>query len=229
MLYAYQKREILLRKTPAAGKGCYGFSLVEMALCIGILVVLIGFAAMFVSGGSESARRTVTDQVIGQIEQARSIALVSRSTVLLAIAEPGNLPMYADACAIGLLEVDGEWDPLQIGPVSCRLLGRWRPLEKGVIFLGGEMGTLRNVMDGPKVRIRYTAHRTVEADVHGIVFHARGRLAHPAGSAPAVIRLAEGGYPKGVPTPKRRAPDGEISAHWVKIGRVTGRAYEVIP
>jgi prepilin-type N-terminal cleavage/methylation domain-containing protein len=221
------------RMIHAPGHGCAsicrrGFSLIEMVVVLAILVVLMG-SATILSGGSEKARRAATDQVTGMIEQARNAAMVSRSTVMLVIAEPGSLPTNEDRCVVGLLRVEGDWDPSGPGPVSGKLLGRWRPLETGVIFLGQTIGSLANPLDGPKLPIRYTTSRTVEADVRGLAFNARGRLVHPVGSAPGVIRLAEGGYPKGVPTPMRRGPDQRISDTWLKIGRVTGRAYEITP
>jgi prepilin-type N-terminal cleavage/methylation domain-containing protein len=206
-----------------------GFSLVEMVVVMAILVILIGFAATHLSGGAEKARRAATDQVIGMIEQARNTALVSRSTVMLAIAEPGSLPANDDKCVVGLLRVEGDWDPMSLEPVSGTLLGRWKPLETGVIFMGGAMGSLTNPLDAPEVPIRYTTRRTIEAEVRGIIFNARGRLIHPVGPAPAVLRIAEGGYPRGVPTPMRRGADQRVSDTWLKIGRVTGRAYEVTP
>lgn len=201
----------------------------EMVVVMAILLILMGSAAMYLSGGSEKARRAATDQVTGMVEQARNTALVSRSTVMFVIAEPGALPTYEDKCVVGLLRVEGDWDPSSPETVSGDLLGRWRPLENGVIFMGGVIGSLANPMDAPKRSIQYATSRTIEAEVRGVAFNARGRLIYPVGSSPAVIRIAEGGYPRGVPTPMRRGSDQRISDTWLKIGRVTGRAYEVTP
>lgn len=206
-----------------------GFSLVEMVVVIAIVTILIGSASMALSGGAGKARRVATDQVVGMIEQARSRAMVSRSTVMVAIAEPGALPWPQDNCALGLLQVEGDWDPSSSEPVSAKLLGRWRTLEKGMIFFGGESETLANPLDLPKVTVRYTTNRAFDLDVYAIAFNARGRLVYPVGSVSAVLRMAEGGYPGGVATPVRRGSDRRISDSWLKIGRVTGRAYEVTP
>ena len=204
-----------------------GFSLVEIVVVLAILVILIGMTAMYMSGSGDKARRAATDQLVGMIEQARNMALVSRSQVMLAIAEPGSLPTHPDKCVLGLLRLEGDWDPQTPGPVPAKLLGRWRPVETGVIFLGGDLANLINPMDLPKMTIRYTTNRTIDAEVHGLAFNARGRLIHPVGSAPGVLRLADGAYPRGVATPKSRGADQRISDTWLKIGRVTGRAYEV--
>jgi prepilin-type N-terminal cleavage/methylation domain-containing protein len=206
-----------------------GFSLVEMVVVIAMLVMLIGSSAMYVSGRQEHARRTVTDQLVGMIGQARNTAMVSRSTVMLAIAEPGSLPFHEGKCVLGLVKLEAAWDAGGSGPISGVLLGRWTPLESGVILMGGDIGGLGNPLDLPELRIRYTTGRTIEAGVRGVAFNARGRLIHPAGSAPVVMRIAEGGYPGGAPTPLRRGPDQRISETWLKIGRATGRAYEVTP
>jgi len=206
-----------------------GFTLVEMVVVIAIMVILLGITAMYMSGGTEKARRAATDQVVGMVEQARNTALVSRSPVMLAIAEPGSLPTHQDKCVLGILRLEEDWDPQASGPVPAKLLGRWRPVETGVIFLDGEMVNLINPIDLPKLTIRYTTNRTIEADVQGVAFNARGRLIHPVGSAAGVLRLADGAYPGGVATPKRRGADQRISDTWLKIGRITGRAYEVVP
>lgn len=200
-----------------------------MVVVMAILVILIGSAAMYLSGGPEKARRTATDQITGMIEQARNAAVASRSTVMLAIAEPGSLPTHEGRCVVGLLRVDDGWDPSGEEPVTGKLLGRWKPLETGVIFMGGEIVGLANPLDQPKMTIRYVTSRAFEAEVCGVAFNARGRLVYPVGASPASLRLAEGGYPRGVPTPVRRGPEQRISDTWLKIGRVTGRAYEVIP
>ena len=219
------------RTLHGGGHGCAraGFSLVEMVVVLAILVILLGSTAMYMSGGTDKARRAATDQVAGMVEQARKTALVSRSQVMLAIAEPGSLPGHQDKCVLGLLRLEGDWDPKAPGPVAAELLGRWRPLETGVIFLGGDTGNLINPLDLPKLTIRYTTNRTIEAEVRALAFNARGRLIHPVGSAPGVLRIADGAYPGGVTTPKRQGADQRISDTWLKIGRVTGRAYEVTP
>lgn len=217
------------RKTARDGLHGAGFSLVELVMVAGTIALLLGSASAIVAGGAGKSQRVASDRLAGLVEQARNRAATSRTTVMLAIAEPGGAPEHPDQCALGLLEVAGDWDSMDSGPVEASLLGRWKPLETGMVFLGGNHGGLVNPLDLPKRSVRYATNRTVEAEVTGIVFNARGRMVHPSGAASAVLRIAEGGYPGGVATPKKRGADERISDTWLRIGRTTGRTYEDRP
>jgi prepilin-type N-terminal cleavage/methylation domain-containing protein len=204
-----------------------GFSLVELTATISILALVLGAGGMMTLGDSGMSRRVATHRLAALIDQARNRAMTSRSTVMLAIAGPGKVEEHPDRCVLGLLQIDGEWQETGSGPIAAKLLGKWRPLDTGLVFLGGEHPDCANPLDHPARRVRHSTNRTADVEVYGIVFNHRGRMIHPAGDAPAVLRLAEGGYPGGVATPRRRGADQHVSDTWLQIGRVAGRVHEV--
>lgn len=206
-----------------------GFSLVELTATIAILALLLGAGGMMAQGDSGMARRVATHRLAALIDQARNRAMTSRSTVMLAIACPGKVEEHPDRCVLGLFRIDGAWDDAGTGTVDAKQLGKWQPLDTGLVFLGGGHPECANPLDHPARRVRQSTNRTADVEVHGVVFNHRGRMVHPAGDAPAVLRLAEGGYPGGVPTPKRRGADRRVSDTWLQIGRVAGRVHEVRP
>jgi hypothetical protein len=164
------------------------------------------------------------------IEQARTSAITTRSHVILAIAEPGDLPNDDTRCRIGLFRVS-EWpDDLQ-GEIPAKLIQRWRPLENGVVLAPGsdtqEAGaTLENPLDSTQLQIRdETRSKPKQIEVHAIVFNPRGGMAFPEGSSPAELRIAEGTYRSGKAVPVRRGTPPTIAENRLKIGRIIARPY----
>ena len=202
-----------------------GFTLVEVLVTIAILVILLGAGVALLGGTGPQARRSATDLITGMIEQARTTAVTTRSHVVLAIAEPGDLPASDDQrCRIGLFKVGGWTDDFS-EPVSATLTSRWRILENNVVLIGGEVEDgLPNPLDGDKVTLKY-GERQVSA--HVIVFNPRGGLRYPSGSRPIVMRVAEGSYRDGKASPNKRASSGTIPENHIKIGRVTARPYRI--
>jgi hypothetical protein len=159
------------------------------------------------------------------IEQARTAAITGRSHVVLAVAEPGDLPTGDQRCRIGLFKVE-NWPDNLSQPIPSVLMSRWRMLENGVVLIGGEVDGVANPLDGPELTLAYgTKGQTVR--VHAIAFNSRGGLHHPAGSHPVAMRVAEGGYRGGKPSANRRGDSGTISENRLKIGRITARPYRI--
>ena len=194
---------------------------------IGILLVA-GVSLLGDTGAQ--ARRAASDMLSGMIEQARTTAITTRSHVILAIAEPGDLPTDDNRCRLGLFRVD-EWPEDNTAPVPAVLLSRWRILERGVVLIGGDAddgtgGPLPNPLDENQLRISYAAGgdvRTLEA--HAMAFNPRGGLHFPEGSRPVQLRIAEGMYRNGEAAPVRRGEERTIAENRLKIGRVTARPY----
>lgn len=214
------------------GGGRRAFTLIEITVVIAVLVILLVAGVSLIGGTGASARKAGADMLAGMIEQARTAAIASRSYVVLAVAEPGDLPAGDTRCRIGLFKVKpDQWPQNASDPVPAVLMSRWRLLENGVVLIGGAVDGLQNPLDDathPQLTLTYGAAanpRTVVA--HAIAFNPRGGLHHPAGSNPIVMRIAEGGYRNGVATPNRRSDSDAIPENRLKIGRVTARPYRI--
>ena len=185
---------------------------------IGMLLVAVG--SLNVAG---RAQRTGRDALMTTVDRARTEAISTQRKVLLAIAEPADLPQSDGRLHLGLFEMVGE--PEDDGSVAGRQLGRWRALPRGLVLVGGEVEGLRNLMDEQKLKLTYQdGGETVE--VHGLGFHARGGLAWPAGSDPMAMKLAEGTYVNGEPKIARRG-GAEVGVDVVRVGRVVARPWRI--
>lgn len=199
------------------------FSLIEMVVVMAILLILLGGVGLIYGSGGR-VRKSGADAMAGMIEQARTAAIHSRSHVVLAVAEPGDLPTGDERCRLGLFRV-GSWpdspEDLSVGI----LMSRWRTMETGVVLIGGELDGLPNPLDAPELTISYGGSKDLRVKVHAIAFNPRGRLHYPAGSTPVTMRIAEGNYRNGKPTPYLRSGSTTIAENRLKIGRVLGRTY----
>jgi prepilin-type N-terminal cleavage/methylation domain-containing protein len=205
------------------------FSLIEMVAVIAVLAILMLAGVSLMNGSGPQARKAGADLLAGMIEQARSSAITTRGNVLLAIAEPGDLPAGDERCRLGLFQIKEEdWKDEETEAFKGTLLSRWKTLETGVILLGGKVDGMENPLDGPKRTISYGSDskpQTVKVRVIG--FNSRGGLRLPAGSAPIVMRIAEGNYRNGGATPFKRAGSHAITENRLKISRVTARPYRI--
>jgi hypothetical protein len=197
-----------------------------MVAVIAILVILMAAGMRLQGGTGPRARRSAADMLTGLIEQARTAAITSRSCVILAVAEPGDLPSGDTVCRLGLFRVD-EWPDSPGAPVPAVLMKRWRALETGVILLGGPVDGVENPLDGPELTIAYGADKPFMVKVHAIAFNSRGGLQFPAGPSPVIMRVAEGNYRGGRATPFQGADTQTISENLIKIGRVNARPYRI--
>lgn len=207
-------------------RGRPAFSLIEMVTVIAILVILMTAGISLLHGTGAQARRSATDVITGMIEQARTTAITSRSFVVLAVAEPGDLPAGDPVCRLGMFKVE-NWPESPNAPVPAVLMSHWRTLETGVVLIGGQVEGLENPLDGPELTLTYGVKNPLIVTVHAIAFNSRGGLHYPAGSSPVVLRVAEGNYRGGKATPFPRADSRTIPENLLKIGRVTARPYRI--
>lgn len=201
-------------------------------MVIAILVTLMTAGVSLLNDSGAQSRKAGTDMLTGLIEQARTTAITSRSHVLLAIAEPGDLPAGDERCRIGLFKVNEDWSDASAtpSPLKCTLLNRWQTLNTGVVLIPDDVGKLPNPLDEKsEITISYGGVKNLSVKVHVIAFNSRGGLHFPAGSTPIALRIAEGGY-RGTPkkaTPNKRANQETITENRLKIGRVTARPYRI--
>jgi type II secretory pathway pseudopilin PulG len=204
--------------------------LIEMMVVIAILVTLLTAGVSLLNGTGTQSRKAGTDMLTGLIEQARTTAITSRSYVVLAIAEPGDLPSSDERCRIGLFKVDDEWPDATAtpSPLKCTLLSRWQTLNTGIVLIPGDVDKLPNPLESKsEITLSYGGTKNLSVKVHVIAFNSRGGLHYPAGSTPIAIRIAEGGYRGGKATPNKRANQQSITENRLKIGRVTARPYRI--
>lgn len=197
-----------------------------MLVVLAIAMLLVAAGIPLLPSTRAHARRTATDQFLAMAEQARTTAIAKRATILLAFAEPDR---QDDSCRIGLLQIRDERPDLSTvtSPIHCTLLGAWKSLETGIVFLSGAGDGIENPLDRQMISIACPGKPPMR--VHAIAFHPQGGLQYPPGSGPLAIRIAEGSYRTGKPTPDQRAGQTAITENRIKIGRVTARAYLIDP
>ncbi len=198
-----------------------------MLTVITVLVILMVAGVGLLNGTGSQSRKAGTDMLTGMIEQARTTAITSRSYVILAIAEPGDLPAGDERCRLGLFKVESWPDTGTTGTITGVLMSRWRTLETGIALIGGEVDGIENPLDANELTITYGVGKPLNVTVHAIAFNPRGGLHYPAGSNPVALRIAEGSYRTGNATPNRRGSSGIITENLLKIGRVTARPYRI--
>lgn len=216
---------IFHQKKPAFSSHPAAFSLIEVVAVIAVLVILMTASVSLLNSTGSQARKAATDSFIGLVEQARTRAITSRSDVVLAITDPGDLPNGDERCRIGIFKVKEL--PNNPTVLEGELSNRWQALNRGVILNGGDLGGVANPMNLPKITITYGGVKNLTVRAHVIAFNARGGLRYPFGSTSIIVRLAEGGYRNGIATPNRRGPNKTVSENLLKIGRVTARPYRI--
>jgi len=205
-----------------------------MVTVIAILVTLMTAGVGLLSGTGAQSRKAGTDLLSGLIEQARTKAITSRSNVLLVVAEPGSLPSQDERCRIGLFKVADNWLDHPANVTNAELLSRWQTLNTGVVLLPDDVTENQKTVPNPidpkkKITVTYGGTKNLKVNVYAIAFNSRGGLSYPTGNTPVALRIAEGGY-RGTPakaTPNKRGTDKIISENRLKIGRVTGRPYQI--
>lgn len=210
------------------------FSLIEMVAVIAILVTLMTAGVSLLRDNGVQSRRAGTDLLVGLVEQARTTAISSRTDVVLAIAEPGDLPTGDDRCRVGMFKVP-QWPSASTETMvleNCVLLSRWQLLNTGVVLIPGVTPAfegLENPLDEKlQATIQYgTGNRAVTTTVHLLAFNSRGGLKYPVGSQSVILRVAEGAYRGGKPKANIRAGRKQPAENIIKIGRVTARPYRI--
>jgi prepilin-type N-terminal cleavage/methylation domain-containing protein len=142
---------VISREKWRPDRGKPAFTLVEIVVVIAVLVILLVAGVGLLGGTGAQARRAGTDMLSGMIEQARTSAITTRSFVVLAVAEPGDLPAGDERCRIGLFKVE-NWPENDTDPLSAVLMSRWRTFENGVVLIGGDTGGLDNPLDQQKLK-----------------------------------------------------------------------------
>lgn len=205
------------------------FSLIEMLVVIAILATLMTAGVSLLSGSGIQSRKAGTDMLSGLIEQARTRAITTRSYVVLAIAEPGDLPAQDERARVGIFTIDA-WPDSTTSPLALNgtLSTRWQTLNTGIALIPGSIDDIANLIDpGSEVTITYGVAKNLNVRVHAMAFSPRGGLVYPNGSAPVALRIAEGRYRGGAAIPNERADSKAVTESRLKIGRVTGRPYQI--
>lgn len=195
-----------------------------MVAVVAVLVILLTAGVSLMKGTGAQARLAGTDMLAGMIEQARTSAITTRSYVILAVAEPGDLPAGDERCRLGLFKVE-TWPQSPSEAVEAVLMTRWRTLENGIALIGGSIDGIPNPLNGPQLTVSYGAPKALRVNVHVLAFNPRGGLHVPAGSTPVALRIAEGYYRDGKATPYPSGGAAPAIENRLKIGRVIARPY----
>jgi prepilin-type N-terminal cleavage/methylation domain-containing protein len=201
------------------------FTLIEMVVVIAILVTLMTAGVSLLHNTAAQSRRAATDSLTALVAQARTYAITSRCEIVLAIAEPTDLPSSDGRYQLGLFKLS---TPLTAAAaVTGELIQRWQSLDNGIVLLTGEIAGLPNLMDQDKLKITYGGSKNINIKVHALIFNSRGGIRYPTGSSPLALRLAEGRYRDGIATPNKHAGTTHITENRLKIGRLTARLYPI--
>lgn len=205
-----------------------GFTLVEIVVTITIISILLVTGVSLMGNNGPKSRRATSDLVSAMIEQGRSRAITTHSQVLLAVAEPRDLPIDDSSCRLGLFKLT-EFNE-KTGRAKGELLRRWDVVTGGVALIGGDVEGFRNVMDSGEIELSYTSRgRDFNVRVHGLVFNPRGGRQWPVGSSPVIMRVAEGGYRGESRKASANKRDGVVAEDRLKIGRVIARPQRFDP
>ena len=199
-----------------------------MSVVIAILLTLAAAGAQLLGHTEIQTRKAGTDLITNLVEKARSTAITSRRHVILAIAEPGDLPNTNECCRLGIFKVESWPDPFD-GEISTAIqMGRWRALERGLTISGGDLDGHDNPLESAELTIEYgNDPKTRSAKVHAIAFNPRGGIIHPASANPIVLRVTACNYRNGKAIPRLNTKEDASSEQKIKIGRVTARAYRI--
>jgi prepilin-type N-terminal cleavage/methylation domain-containing protein len=205
------------------------FTLIEMVTVIAILVILMTSGLSLLNGSGSQSRKAGTDMMSGLIEQARTIAITTRTDVVLAIAEPGDIAGGDERCRLGLFRLR---KPVSGAPTPTTdkydMIARWQFLNTGIVLLGDKVDGVRNPLDEQQVNIVYgPSIKEITLNAHIIKINSRGKLILPEGSDPIVFRIAEGGYRGGKAKANIRSGSARVSENVLKVGRVTARPYRI--
>ncbi len=199
-----------------------------MLVVISIISILMGAGISLLGGSGLQSRKAGADMLSGMVDQARTLAITNRDEVFLVIAEPGTLSGQDERCRIGLLR-EAPPEPNKSGAPPAKtyeLIRRWQVLNTGVVLIGGQVDGVPNPIDQPKVTMQVKQGNTqTSANVYQISINSMGSLALPKGSTPIVLRLAEGAYRGGKPSPNKVQGGSGIAETQLKIGRVMARPY----
>lgn len=202
-----------------------------MVTVIAILVILMTAGMSLLNGTGAQSRKAGTDMISGLVEQARTIAITSRTEVLLAIAEPGDLVGSDEKCRIGLFR---KRAPVTGTPDRYDLLTRWQTLNTGIVLIGRQpndpptANQLTNPLDVQQMDVVYgPASKEITVNVHFISINSRGSLKLPTGSGPIAFRIAEGAYRKKIATPNIRSGAKGPTENLLRVGRATARPYRM--
>ena len=196
-----------------------------MTAVMAVMALLLTLGVSGLRDTGAQARQVASERLISMMEQARGTAITSHCFVVLALAEPGELPSKDERSHLGLFKIK-EW-PADPATLDGTLLHRWLELPSGVVMLPGSVSGLHNPRDEAQTTIRYPAGKQVlQGRFHILAFTPRGTLHWPAGSDPLALRIAEGVYRNGQPFPNTRGGDRRVAENLVKIGRLTGRPYQ---
>jgi prepilin-type N-terminal cleavage/methylation domain-containing protein len=196
-----------------------GFSLIEMMVVMVLIGALTTIGLTIFGRTAPHARRTAMDQFTAAVEQARTAAITRRKPVILAVAPP--ISGSGDTSTrFGLFEVDALPNSTKAIP-NARQVQRWHVVPDGVIFFGGQIDGLRNLLDGDKTQLQWKDGEN-QAMVHVLAFNPRGGLSWPTGSEPVAVKIGSGTYRDGQPV---ATPEGGHSS--MRIGRVIARPWRL--
>lgn len=206
-----------------------GFSLVELLVVMGIMVILIVMGATLFRGvGRGEGQEAVRSLVLAGLNNAQSRALTSGEPVALVMTpyEEGRLGQLGRSFTIFEVrrdDVTGDF-------VAGRQLRRWAVLPGRFIFSKGSTvsDTGQNAYNQPNVvsvSIREgNAQGKRSIEMPAVIFGGAGNVIWPAGEAELELHMMEGKVVDGIATATSVQEQEWQKREVIVVGRQTGRA-----
>jgi prepilin-type N-terminal cleavage/methylation domain-containing protein len=212
-------------KSPSCARG---FSLTELLVVMGILMILLAAAAPVFMKSSQRARQTAREMVKGHLQRARSHAIATGASTAVIV------PDYSAGSEIGgkmlgIAEVNWVSSPTASGGAYqvSQMLQRWESLPGSVHVLS--QATTRH----PRITIMEQSLRSpvmmAGKAISGavIVFSPTGQIISPANGAMEIV-LGQGSVKAGQVTATEKTGN-RVSYDLLQINRLTGRTRQIDP
>jgi prepilin-type N-terminal cleavage/methylation domain-containing protein len=228
----FRKLKSVIPSNVLTNHAARAFTLIEMVVVMAIITTLMIAGTSLLSGRGPQSRRTGTDMLCGLIEHARTTAMTTHSEILIAIAEPGDLPGSDGHARIGLFRKIVSTASKSITTVDhYDRISRWQIFQTGVVILGGkpavtQLDGAQNPMDEPKQEF-IDSRQNLKMTMHAISINAGGSVIIPDGSGSIFFRISEGSYRDGKAIPNIPKGMQVTPENLLKIGRVIARPYQI--
>lgn len=201
-----------------------GFTLLEVLVVVGLLVLMAGLGQVALGVASGDERRAACGHLVAMIERARAEAVVGRAPVLLGLEIPEAVESGEGVGRMALFRAEA-WPAPDQGCLPVVRLGQWVEIGRGLVFCAGSRDGMGNPVDGLPWSLECSGIAGEGVRARIMVFDGAGRLVYPEGSTSVALGVAEGRYVGGRAVLRGSPSSGAVLEDWVSVGRHAGRSH----